>query len=366
MYLAKTNGAAIDGYRSLIVDAVCERMELLVNTPHALVKKMSARELIQAGLCDPVRIFVKMEPHNQEKLRQRRVRLISSVSLIDQIVERLLGDRQNMAEIRQWYNIPVKPGMGLDDAGLEILWDEMKPLLSGAAQSDVSGWDWSVDEPMQFSDRDLRCLCASQAEGTWFHNAVSNLTSCVVLSVYMFSDGLLAEQLVAGLQNSGRYWTSSGNSHLRVLQAYKVGAPWAKAMGDDCVEGYVKEAVKRYEMMGFRIKLYERCDSGSFEFCSHKFTGPRWAEPVGWAKTLYRLLNHPVCTPVLVEQFAYEMRHSPFKEKCLELVRDVETSVPKDFTVGLLKNGKQAINQTSSHVLGGQGVGWAQQGSLDC
>lgn len=41
--------------------------------------------------CDPIKVFVKQEPHKRKKLDEGRLRLISSVSLIDTIIDRILS-----------------------------------------------------------------------------------------------------------------------------------------------------------------------------------------------------------------------------------------------------------------------------------
>ena len=39
---------------------------------------------------DPIKVFVKQEPHKMSKIKQERYRLISGVSLVDTLVDRLL------------------------------------------------------------------------------------------------------------------------------------------------------------------------------------------------------------------------------------------------------------------------------------
>lgn len=322
--LGRENKDVIEQYGDLLANAVVERLRLLAEDKIP----ESAAELVQQGFCDPVRLFVKQEPHTLEKVKAKRYRLISSVSLLDQLVERVLCGVQNRAEIMNWSNIPSKPGLGLDDVGIELIYRAVTQFAK-IAQSDISAWDWSM-KGWQFEDEArIRADLAGDPQDGLFRRLLRNRFKCLACSVFAFSDGQLVEQLVDGVMDSGSYNTSSTNSRQRIQLAYIVGAEKAIAMGDDCVETPVSDAVEKYGRYGFRVKEYTVAPGKEFVFCSHRFVNSKCAEPQQWSRTLYRLLCQREITPEFLVQFRYEMRHCPVLNECLELLSRVDTSPEK-------------------------------------
>jgi len=251
------------------------------------------------GLCDPVRLFVKQEPHPKRKIEEGRFRLISSVSLVDQLVERLLFGPQNQLEIQHWRNIPSKPGMGLSlHEQAQSIWHELKSNHDRwpAAEADISGFDWSVQDWELWSDIIIRIDLGNF--GNRLKKAATARFYCFMNSVFQLSDGRLISQDLPGIMKSGSYCTSSTNSRIRCLMAELIGSPWCIAMGDDSVEGYVPNAKKLYQKLGHVCKDYLPCETdidghlSKVNFCSHELSeGKFWL--TSWAKTLFRFLSSP-------------------------------------------------------------------------
>jgi len=82
---------------TLVVEAVWARLEALSRIE--LSPDVTPPELIQLGLCDPVRLFIKQEPHPFRKVRTGRLRLISSVSLSDHTLQSAHLGIQNLISI---------------------------------------------------------------------------------------------------------------------------------------------------------------------------------------------------------------------------------------------------------------------------
>nr|CZQ50745.1 P2-RdRp [Pepper leafroll virus] len=288
---------------------------------------MSAEELVQAGLCDPIRTFVKREPHKQSKLDEGRYRLIMSVSLVDQLVARVLFQNQNKREIALWRANPSKPGFGLstDEQVLEFVQAlaaqvEVPPeeLITSwkkyLVPTDCSGFDWSVAEWMLHDDMVVRNKLTLDLNPTT-EKLRSAWLKCICNSVLCLSDGTLLAQRVPGVQKSGSYNTSSSNSRIRVMAAYHCGADWAMAMGDDALES-VNTNLEVYKSLGFKVEV-----SGQLEFCSHIFRAPDLALPVNERKMLYKLIfgYNPGCgnLEVITNYIAAcvsvlnELRHDP-------------------------------------------------------
>lgn len=294
----QTNGAVLGTHREFVMWAVAERIEALSKIDLSL-SSYTPKELVELGYCDPVRLFVKQEPHTMRKIKEGRFRLISSVSLVDQLVERLIFGPQNQLEIQRWRNIPSKPGMGLSlYEQAESIWRELQTNHDRcpAAEADISGFDWSVQSWELWADLAIRIELGDF--GPTLQKAAKSRFYCFMNSVFQLSDGTLIEQGLPGLMKSGSYCTSSTNSRIRCLMAELIGAPWCIAMGDDSVEGYVSGAKERYLALGHRCKDYIPCETDSegalrkVNFCSHELSeGAFWL--TSWPKTLFRFLCSP-------------------------------------------------------------------------
>lgn len=264
---------------------------------------LTSEQLVQAGLCDPIRLFVKGEPHKQAKLDEGRYRLIMSVSLVDQLVARVLFQNQNRTEIALWRAIPSKPGFGLStdeqvseffaclsrDVGCtpEHLASNWRDYI---VPTDCSGFDWSVSDWLLEDEMEVRNRLTRNINGLCLRLR-SCWLRCIANSVLCLSDGSLLAQRVPGVQKSGSYNTSSSNSRIRVMAAYHCGASWAMAMGDDALESRDSD-LTLYKQIGFKVELSEQ-----LEFCSHVFKSPTLAIPVNANKMLYKLIfgYNPEC-----------------------------------------------------------------------
>lgn len=304
-----------------ITEVVLERLRALLELD--LTVDHTAEELYEAGMADLVRLFVKDEPHNKRKQSSKRWRLIMAISAADQIIERLLCDKQNKTEIRNWKDHPSAPGISLsDDVELNQFYKRvMQAKATGAgpnpaiAEADVTGWDWSVKHWELMYEAELRI-----ALGHFSPTAARIIRAryyCVSHSCYAFPDGRVYALPEGGVQLSGCYNTSSTNSRLRVVVAMLSGASWAIAMGDDCLEEFVEDARESYARYGHPLKMYERQED-EFEFCSMLFRPDCHPHPVDGTKTLFRLLEQKTYTRGLLLQFDMEMRNHPRRKEFLE------------------------------------------------
>jgi len=315
--LGKKNSEIIDKFRDFVVDCVFERMRCLCETDVEDFKMLSSIDLVQLGFCDPVRLFVKNEPHNREKLAQKRYRLISSVSLIDNLVQRCIFTNQDQTEIEIWQQIPSKPGIGFSDPQILELINSLGKKLDNAGDADISGWDWSVKDWEMLVESEMRCRLSSA--NTLFRRAIYNTIGCLSFSVFCFSDGFLAWQLERGIVKSGSKITSSSNSRIRVFISILLGAAWCIAMGDDSTEEFMENAKEKYLGLGHIVKAFDRVKDRVFNFCSATFKNGV-AYPSDPSKSLYRFLNQAIFTKGLLEQFVYENRHSPHLTELLEVI----------------------------------------------
>lgn len=250
------------------------RVIKLFSLPATLVRAMSAVDKVRSGLVDPIHDFVKDEPHKLSKIQHKRWRLIASCSIVDQLVNRLLFTKQNKVEIESWRHIPSKPGFGFTTrAQMEGLLEGL-PEYSSGADSDVNGWDWTVqmwllELELEARSRLLSTAATTRLTASRWRTASLNAYLCVAHSVHVLTDGTMFSQNFYGVLKSGWYNTSSTNSRMRVALAFLIGASWAIAMGDDCFEEFVENAREKYAEYGIDLKDYRPFDE-FFEFCSQK------------------------------------------------------------------------------------------------
>lgn len=288
---------------------------------------MTPTQLVQNGLCDVVKVFIKGEPHSHKKISEGRFRIISSVSLVDQIVTRLTSMNQNKTEIKLWESCPSAPGMGLNDDGLRVVWEVANQFSKEGivCETDVSGWDWSVQEWELDLDADCRVGLMGEELHGLMHFFLRTHSYIVSHSVFAVSDGSLYEQVIPGGQLSGDYNTSSTNSRCRVIAT--MAARWKqgiytqfsgggiKAMGDDSFEIWFEGIVEALESIGHTIKMcVQRPNLENFEFCSQVFVERGVAYPVDFSKTLFRFLSHNPADPRYNDyrvQLLWCFRHLP-------------------------------------------------------
>jgi len=279
-------------------DIILDRIEAMLHFSLDDIKNKSRRERIDDGLMDPVRVFVKNEPHKNDKVLEGRVRLIMSVSLADKIIEMLLSRHVCKEEIRNWKDIPSKPGIGFThDDNLTVLNNVMS---SGVPMSfsDVKGWDFNVKGWQIYDEAENIIKLSDKVSHDWEH-----LLRCKAIleaeSVYQFSDGTLVETTYSGIVNSGKLRTSRGNSYMRKRIADLIGAHTCITAGDDAVEQTVPHPYEKYASYGIRLKDYQPVDDilGNFEFCSHIYS-VRGTYSLNVEKMVMNLLHQNIESPL--------------------------------------------------------------------
>lgn len=335
MKLGQKNKDVLENHTQLIKDAVVESFIRSVVAGESIFSQ-SPDELIRNGLRDPVRLFIKNEPHGLKKIQSGKYRLISGVSLRDQLKERILGSLQNNAEIESWTTCPSRPGVGLNDEGLLIMGENFKEELKegGIMETDVSGWDWSVQNWEIKADVECRRRLAQASEDSLYAFLLRVQAYTIASTVYTVPGGEMIRQGVLGIQKSGSYWTSSTNSRMRVLASLvarqmagikltkKVGV---SAMGDDSTERHFDGAKLCLERLGHKVKFVKtNFKLAGISFCSHEWLESGLAIPETAPKTVFRYLSHPKVADGYPEWFAqldWTLRHHPDRNRLLRVCR---------------------------------------------
>lgn len=335
--LGTTNGKVLEKHGDFIWKCVEKRLNKWMATSLKTIEGMTSEELVKFGLVDPVKVFVKDEPHKLSKIQEGRLRIISSVSLVDQIIERLLHRIQNKVEIERWNSCPSKPGLGLHDDGLLDLTANMEALLevNGAIDcSDVSAWDWTVQGWELELDMEIRIRLARAEPGSAYQKLCRVNGLCVSKTVFVDPEGDMWGQVDSGIQLSGRYCTSSSNSRMRVMATLlsrlrltgkctvtkgEKEILGIMSMGDDSVEVTVPGLKEEINEIGHICKQSTTFTQvRGVDFCSHVFDGAGNAYPSAPSKTVYRFLSHKASTATYDElwvQLAWFLRHLGGAEK---------------------------------------------------
>lgn len=317
-----------------LTSLVIDRLEIMMTFDYA---GKTAKELMVAGFRDAVYTFIKDEPHKREKLDTGRLRIISGVSLVDNLVERVLFTKQNKLEIKLNAHLTFKPGMGLHDAGLQALfaWFKKCSKRFRLCSTDVSAWDWSLAEWLILMERDYRKAV------TTTYGAYARLVDAyfygICRKVFQLPTGELFQQVVAGIQASGCFNTSSGNSHMRHMLASLVQLKLhfdtmetgeGCQMGDDALERFLEGMGDVYRDYGFTVKGISLMPEGNFSFCSTTWNNDWRGKPESWQKTLFRFLFKNPSDPLYpqyMEQLQRDLRHHDDKDlwsRVKDFVRD--------------------------------------------
>lgn len=280
-------------------------------------------EKILLGIMDPIRIFVKNEPHTQAKRDAGRVRLIHSVSVADNLLLRLVYHDQNKREIANWWRIPSCPGIGFDDA-------HIAQFISGLGEgpyghSDMSGWDFSV----QMWEIELSFMFGSlqeyggQRPVSPFVAALWCQLRNTAESVFLMGDGDLIAQTALGIRKSGAYNTASSNSKERNFVHRLSGGKWSKTVGDDLTGDVVPDAIARAKALGHTMRDYQ-ISHGGFHFCSAEWNTSSSSLVHDIAKPLFNYVTSPTRSYIETQQFLDFIKGHPNENQ-------VRTLLPREW-----------------------------------
>lgn len=303
IFLREGHGTNKDVFAAVGMEGVCYAVELRV------------AELLLDGdhrlSADPIRLFIKREAHKASKAIDKRWRIIWGISLIDQIIDRMLYTPVCDAEIANCENIPSKPGYSFKYGGVDRMVrkydDGLKNWISFDAKSfDISAPGWGLAAIRTLNER----LCGnpySSAFPIWQRLSLAR-EEAVLYGSFVFSNGVVCEKQHPCIQPSGRFTTISTNCKLvvllRVINDVEEGRPSHRdniiAMGDDTVQKalpdpkvFVAQTKERYG-----VTLTVESEVGRFadqNFCSTEFrrlpSGVFVPVPLNWAKNTHELCN---------------------------------------------------------------------------
>lgn len=263
---------------------------------------------------DPIKVFIKPEPHKSSKLREGRLRLISAVSLVDTMVDRVLFSWLMEAAVTTVGKTPSMIGW----VPIRGSWRALRAAYPGPNLCvDKSAWDWTVQGWLIEALEKVICELALEAPPWWIQSVRARFCLLFEDPTYQFLDGSTAKQPGKGIMKSGCYLTILANTLGQVLihciAATRVGvdplvsAP--KALGDDTLQRArdfpdVPEYVRQLESLGCQAKVSIRED---VEFAGFEIDDRRCV-PAYYKKHLFKTEYSQVLPEYLANmQYLYSL-----------------------------------------------------------
>ena len=257
---------------------------------------------------DPIRWFIKQEPHTSEKAAQKRWRLIWSVSLVDQLIDRLLWSNMLQTDIKVWDQIPTKSGYsgkyGTTNRLYRKLDDGGKCAKGDKSSWDITVTDWLLDDNLDLNFR----LCTNYDPLADWVSIAMKRHEATFHGYRVTSDGTLYRQEIKACMPSGFLLTLLYNSRMQVmlkciaiLEKTKRQFDWKldmiNAVGDDSLERLRTITKQDYldcvNGYGFIFNDFAEGNLLDLEFCSRKFVktaeGNVVTIPVNWGKNMAAL-----------------------------------------------------------------------------
>lgn len=248
------------------------------------------QEQIRMRTSDPIRLFVKGEAHKKSKIEEGCYRLISSVSVIDQIIDHMLFADMNQALIDAQAFIPSKAGWSAYGGGWRGMPREKWMAI------DKRSWDWSVLGWLVEMTLEVRASLCLNLTQDWYELALWRYQQLFMHPLFITSGGLLLRQLIAGIMKSGCVNTISDNSimqvilHLRVCFEMGIHPGQIFSMGDDTLqEPIAPERLREYLDLLAQFSILKDCHMEN-DFAGTRFNG-RHMEPLYRGKHAFNLLH---------------------------------------------------------------------------
>lgn len=313
-----TNKLLLDRHRDQVISLVAWRLKMRSSLPVSYWESATPAAWLAAGLSDPVRPFLKQEPHPRRKAKDKKWRMICGVSVVDQCFERCIFTMFTDACKLNYPNLPVQLGIGFSD---EMVTETQRQIAAKASSpdnvwsSDAPSWDAGVNPPMTASfavavegKAHVRSERLRRALTSWYY------TAC--WSLYVTPSGFIYLKLKPGQTLSGSFATSIWNGWMRRLLSIAVRVPWSLHAGDDTTDlpdfpG--SELADRYAERGVVLRDLKQYSRDSFEFCSHRYevvAGRCVAYLTSWRKAIYKLLSAKSPAPDAIRGVQYELRHN--------------------------------------------------------
>lgn len=278
---------------------------------------------------DKIRIFIKGEPLVAKKVQNKQYRLISSVSVIDQIIDHMLFGPMNTNIIRNYPELPTRIGWSPFDGGYRMI-----PKTKWLA-IDKSKWDWTVKPWMLDMELELRIRLCSNMNETWRELACLRYRHLYNNPEFICSNGITFKQITPGIMKSGCVNTITTNSIIQVLLHTRVCLELEQdiypilVMGDDTLQypvtntGDYVDKLKEYCL----VKHFKNAN----EFAGVEFKQDGTVEPLYKGKHAYTLLHlNPEYLQEIAASYTLLYHRSSDKTFFRSLFEDMGITIPTE------------------------------------
>lgn len=277
--LTYTNNAQFFSHRDGVTDAT------------RLVEIWELVELqVRERFADPIYLFIKQEPHKISK--KGRKRLISSVSIIDQLIDHMLFDCFNAWVIDDAAYGPIKAGWSPQSGGWKVM-----PM--DGISIDKTAWDWTVKPWLPEMCLEYRRQTARGVnKDLWYELASWRYAELFRRPKLALPSGEILEQGWEGVMKSGCVNTIIDNSlmqlilHLRVCSTLGYPPAWIWCMGDDTRQAPVP-SIRDYRDALEQFCVVKECTTAC-EFAGYRFQKGGRLEPLYKGKHAFVMLH---CAP---------------------------------------------------------------------
>lgn len=239
-------------------------------------------QLLTQPIADPIKVFIKQEPHKISKIREGRLRLISSVSMLDSMVDRLLFGRLMEKASKSLYKTPITIGWSPLKGGYRMLYHAARNSVRRPKCFlfvDKSAWDWSVPLWLIEVVREIIETLFVSAPAWWRAAVKVRFDLLFSKARFVFADGTIIMQLSPGIMKSGCYLTILINSiaqlfiHSLILQRMEeiwpdlpllcIGDDTSITVSEEVSEEQVQMYISSWRELGFHLKVSQ---SSNFQY----------------------------------------------------------------------------------------------------
>nr|QZZ63302.1 hypothetical protein [Vespula vulgaris luteo-like virus 1] len=299
------------------------KAELIWFTVQERIRIILCGELDSPMASDPIRLFIKPEPIKLEKAREGRYRLISSVSVVDQIIDLMLFNDQNQSLYKHFWKTPSRVGWSPYNGGWKFL-DQFERI-----SLDKKAWDWTAQPWLfhvvfQFRARHV-------TDWRWLQLAAARY-KILLQPTFVTSGGVLLKQKAPGVMKSGCVNTIADNTMMQAILHYRCcllsNQPLGTidVMGDDTVQDrLLDEQSYLYYLKQFcLVKEVSR----SVEFAGMLFKGPN-VIPLYKGKHAFNLLHvDEDVLPDMAVSYSLLYHRSPYIDWFEALFKAMDIEIP--------------------------------------
>jgi hypothetical protein len=311
-----TNKQVIDNELDSIIKLAVARVCLMRTRD---LSGFTTEALVLMGARDPLSPIIKNEPHKSSKVITGKYRVVQCLSIVDQIVERVIFGQFPGTCINSYPNLNMLAGIGFTDKMNQELGEVYTAMCDKHPKytpvtTDVITWDSRVSVPMVGGFVDTVFKSCSNPSA-FLRQSLDNWCHVSVKTAYIVPSGVVFVKNVDGQTISGSTETTELNCVARGLAAMAVKSIDHRNNGDDCIEMTLLDKtaiIAAYAKIGIPVREVEVQGRESFTFCSHNYRlqNGRWTATLeSWPKAAYKLFSTKKGDRELLAAFLYEVRH---------------------------------------------------------